>query len=41
MCFSPTFFGWVFGLGDNVMIEYPLNVAKQMKDMLEKVSERY
>ena len=33
---SPQFFGWVFGLGTNVMIEYPLKVAKQMMDMLKE-----
>lgn len=33
---SPQFFGWVFGLGDNVMIEYPLKVAKQMMDILKE-----
>lgn len=33
---SLQFFGWVFGLGDNVMIEYPLKVAKQMMDILKE-----
>ena len=33
---SPQFFGWVFGLGENVMIEYPLKVAKQMMDLLKE-----
>ena len=32
------FYSWVFGLGDNVMIEYPLAVAAQMMDLLQ---ERY
>ncbi len=38
---SPQFYGWVFGLGDNVMIEYPLKVAKQMKDMLKERHKAY
>lgn len=38
---SPQFFGWVFGLGENVMIEYPLKVAKQMKDMLQEMQKAY
>ncbi len=38
---SPQFFGWVFGLGDNVMIEYPLKVAKQMKDLLKERHKAY
>ena len=38
---SPQFYGWVFGLGDNVMIEYPLSVAKQMKDMLKERHKAY
>ena len=38
---SPQFFGWIFGLGDNVMIEYPLKVAKQMKDLLKERHKAY
>ena len=38
---SPQFFAWVFGLGENVMIEYPLKVAKQMKDMLKERHKAY
>lgn len=38
---SPQFFGWIFGLGGKVTILGPQSVVKQMKDMLEKVSERY
>lgn len=38
---SPQFYGWVFGLGENVMIEYPLKVAKQMKDMLKERHKAY
>ena len=38
---SPQFFGWIFGLGENVMIEYPLTVAKQMKDMLKERHKAY
>ena len=34
------FFGWVFGLGDNVMIE-TLDVAKQMMDMLKERHKAY
>ncbi len=32
------FFSWIFGLGDKAMIEYPLEVAAQMMDLLK---ERY
>lgn len=32
------FFVWIFGFGENAMIEYPLEVAAQMMDMLQ---ERY
>ncbi len=38
---SPQFYGWIFGLGDNVMIEYPLPVAKQMMDMLKERHKAY
>ena len=38
---SPQFFGWIFGLGDNVMIEYPLPVAKQMMDLLKERHKAY
>ena len=38
---SPQFYGWIFGLGDNVMIEYPLSVAKQMMDMLKERHKAY
>ena len=38
---SPQFFTWIFGLGENVMIEYPLKVAKQMKDMLKERHKAY
>ena len=38
---SPQFFGWIFGLGENVMIEYPLKVAKQMKDLLKERHKAY
>ena len=38
---SPQFFGWIFGLGENAMIEYPLAVAKQMKDMLKERHKAY
>lgn len=38
---SPQFFGWIFGLGDNVMIEYPLPVAKQMMDLLRERHKAY
>ena len=38
---SPQFFGWIFGLGENVMIEYPLPIAKQMKDMLKERHKAY
>ena len=38
---SPQFFAWVFGLEDLVTIISPENVVKQMKDMLERVSEKY
>ena len=38
---SPQFYGWIFGLGENVMIEYPLAVAKQMKDMLKERHKAY
>ena len=38
---SPQFFGWIFGLGDKVMIEYPLEVAKQMKDLLSERHKAY
>lgn len=38
---SPQFFGWVFSLGENAMIEYPLAVAKQMKDMLKERHKAY
>ena len=30
------FFGWIFSLGDNVMIEYPLEVAALMMDLLKE-----
>lgn len=38
---SPQFFGWIFGLGENVMIETPYTVAKQMKDMLKERHKAY
>ena len=38
---SPQFYGWIFGLGDNVMIEYPLPVAKQMMDLLKERHKAY
>lgn len=38
---SPQFYGWIFGLGDNVMIEYPLKVAKEMKDLLKERHKAY
>ena len=38
---SPQFYGWIFGLGENVMIEYPLPVAKQMMDMLKERHKAY
>lgn len=38
---SPQFFGWIFGLGDNVIIRYPLKVAKQMKDLLKERHKAY
>lgn len=38
---SPQFFGWIFGLGTNAMIEYPLKVAKQMKDLLKERHKAY
>ena len=38
---SPQFYGWIFGLGENVMIEYPLKVAKQMKNMLKERHKAY
>lgn len=38
---SPQFFAWVFGLGNYVTITGPESVVKQMKDMLEKVGNRY
>lgn len=38
---SPQFFGWIFGLGTNAMIEYPLRVAKQMKDLLKERHKAY
>lgn len=38
---SPQFFGWIFGLGDNVMIEKPLPVAKQMMDLLKERHKAY
>ena len=38
---SPQFYGWIFGLGENVMIEYPLPIAKQMMDMLKERHKAY
>lgn len=38
---SPQFYGWIFGLGQNVMIEYPLAVAKEMKDILKERHKAY
>ena len=38
---SPQFFGWIFGLGDNVIIKHPLKVAKQMKDLLKERHKAY
>lgn len=38
---SPQFFAWIFGLGENVMIEYPLPVAKQMMDLLKERHKAY
>lgn len=38
---SPQFYGWIFGLGQNVMIEFPLRVAKEMKDMLKERHKAY
>lgn len=38
---SPQFYGWIFSLGENVMIEYPLSVAKTMKDMLKERHKAY
>lgn len=38
---SSQFFAWVFGLGDNVMIEQPLSVVKQMMDMLKERHKAY
>ena len=38
---GPRFYGWIFGFGENAMIEYPLRVAKEMKDMLKERHKAY
>lgn len=38
---GPQFYAWIFGFGENAMIEYPLRVAKEMKDMLKERHKAY
>lgn len=38
---SPQFFAWIFGLGGYAKIVGPESVVKQMKEMLENVSDKY
>lgn len=38
---SPQFFAWVFGLGDDVQIIAPDDVAKQFKKQLKKTAKKY
>ena len=38
---SPQFFAWIFGLGSYAKIVGPESVVKQMKEMLENVSDKY
>ena len=38
---SDQFFGWVFGLGEEVQILGPENVVEQMQDKLKKMMQKY
>lgn len=38
---SPQFFGWVFGLGENIRIERPQEVKEEFKQYLHKIMESY
>lgn len=38
---SPQFFGWVFGLGENIRIERPQEVREEFKQYLHKIMESY
>ena len=38
---SPQFFGWIFGLGEDVKILGPENVVDKMKEELEKINKLY
>ena len=38
---SQQFFGWIFGLGENVKITGPSNVVEQMKMETEKILDKY
>ena len=38
---STQFFGWVFGLGENVKIIKPKEVADEMKEKIERILENY
>lgn len=38
---SPQFYGWVFGLGDTVMIDSPAAVREGFKEYLAKICKRY
>jgi len=38
---SPQFYAWIFGLGNSVKIVAPDSAVQGMKDMLEKVNQKY